>query len=252
MIDLTGKTALVTGGSRGVGRAVAMLLAKAGADLIITYHTQKNAAEQTLQLIREQGRLGYTEQVDMENDSDIATLFAKTNQIFPDGLDFFIANAGIWPVENVPITEMSTAQWRRTLTVNLDAVFYATRAAGKYLRDNGRIVYVTSTAAQRGESFHGDYAASKGALNSLVKGLCIEFAPRNITVNAVAPGWIDTEMSWPAFEKHSRAQIEKSIPLGRIASAEDVAGPIVFLCSELARHITGEIVNVNGGAVLCG
>jgi 3-oxoacyl-[acyl-carrier protein] reductase len=113
-------------------------------------------------------------------------------------------------------------------------------------------VLVSSTAGQRGEAGHGDYAASKGAMISLVKGVAIELAPRQITVNAIAPGWIDTEMAALPYQEGGRAKIEGAIPIGRVATAEDVAGPIVFLCSHLARHITGEIVNVNGGSVLCG
>ena len=138
------------------------------------------------------------------------------------------------------------------MAVNLDAIFYTVRAAATRLRNDGRMVLVSSTAGQRGEAFHGDYAATKGAMISLVKGLCIELAPRGITVNAVAPGWILTEMSESAFIDGGAESIAQGIPIGRIATAEDVAGPIVFLCSELARHITGEIMNVNGGAVLPG
>jgi 3-oxoacyl-[acyl-carrier protein] reductase len=130
-------------------------------------------------------------------------------------------------------------------------VFYTSREAAKRLRDDGRIVLVGSTAGQRGEAYHGDYAASKGAMISMVKGFCVELASRGITVNCVAPGWIDTEMSAAALQE-GRARVEAGIPLGRVASAEDVAGPIVFLCSELGRHVTGEILNVNGGAVLVG
>ncbi|MDH3272784.1 MAG: SDR family oxidoreductase, partial [Gemmatimonadota bacterium] len=139
-----------------------------------------------------------------------------------------------------------------TMDANLHSIFYTCRAAARRVRDDGRIVLVSSTAGQRGEAFHADYAATKGAMISFVKGFCIELAPRGITVNSVAPGWIDTEMSESALTGEGRSRVEASIPIGRIASSEDVAGPIVFLCSELARHVTGEIVNVNGGAVLVG
>ena len=136
--------------------------------------------------------------------------------------------------------------------MNLDSIFHVSKAAAKHLRDDGRLVLVSSTAGQRGEAYHADYAASKGAMISLVKGLCVELAPRGITVNSVAPGWVDTEMAHPAFGDGARARIAKGIPLGRIATAEDVAGPIAFLCSSWGRHVTGEILNVNGGAVLVG
>ena len=170
------------------------------------------------------------------------------------GLDILVVNHGVWPADDVPLSTMSDAQWESTRRANLDAMFYVCRAAiAKML--SGTIVLVSSTAGQRGEAYHADYAATKGAVISLTKSLAVELAPA-ITVNCVAPGWVDTEMSQPAFvmrdaERGKRA-IEATIPLGRIASADDVAGPIVFLCSPLARHITGEILNVNGGSVLCG
>ena len=167
-------------------------------------------------------------------------------------LDIFVGNHGIWPPQDEPVATLSNDRWNRTIDANLNSIFYTCRAAASRLNQHGRIVLVSSTAAQRGEAFHADYAATKGAMISLVKGLCIEVAPRGITVNAVAPGWIDTEMSASAFVSGERERITRSIPIGRIATAKDVAGPIVFLCSELARHITGEVININGGAVLPG
>jgi 3-oxoacyl-[acyl-carrier protein] reductase len=146
---------------------------------------------------------------------------------------------------------MPVSRWRRTLAANLDSVFLSTRAALGLMRPGGRVVIVSSTAGQRGEAFHADYAATKGALIAFTKSLAVEFAPE-LTVNCVAPGWVDTDMSLPAFTQDNRQRIERSIPLQRIASAEDVAGPILFLCTGLARHITGEVLNVNGGSVLCG
>ena len=134
---------------------------------------------------------------------------------------------------------------------NVDAMFFTSRAAARRLERGGRIVLVSSTAGQRGEAYHADYAASKGAMISFVKSLAIELASRDVTVNAVAPGWVDTEMVAQPMNE-ARDRITANIPVGRIATPRDIAGPIVFLCSELARHITGEIVNVNGGSVLCG
>jgi 3-oxoacyl-[acyl-carrier protein] reductase len=168
------------------------------------------------------------------------------------GLDFFVGNAGIWPADDVPVADMDDARWRRTMVENIDSMFYTTRAAARAMNDGGRIVLVASTAGQRGEAMHADYAASKGAMISYVKSLCIELAPRGITVNSVAPGWVDTEMCERPFAGTGRDAIARAIPIGRIASPRDIAGPIVFLCSELARHMTGEIVNVNGGSVLVG
>ncbi|RMD96581.1 MAG: SDR family oxidoreductase [Calditrichaeota bacterium] len=252
LIDLSGKLALVTGGSRGIGRATAQLLARAGARVGITFHSREQDARETLKLIQAEGSSGWAYQVDLAEEQQILAWFHRVDEEFPDGFDIFVANAGIWPPEAKPIVDLPTAQWRKTLAVNLDGVYFATREAGKRLRPSGRIVFVSSTAGQRGEAYHADYAATKGALISMTKGLCVEFANRNITVNSVAPGWVDTEMSEPAYAEGGLEKIAASIPLGRVASAEDIAGPIVFLCSELARHITGEILNINGGAVLCG
>jgi 3-oxoacyl-[acyl-carrier protein] reductase len=168
------------------------------------------------------------------------------------GLDIFVGNAGIWPPEDVPITEMSDLQWEKTVRQNLDSIFYTTRDAVSVMSAGGRIVLVSSTAGQRGEAFHSDYAATKGAVISFTKSLAVELGPRDINVNCVAPGWVDTDMVQDAIADEGRSRIEASIPLGRIASAEDIAGPIVFLCSGLARHVTGEVMNVNGGSVLCG
>jgi 3-oxoacyl-[acyl-carrier protein] reductase len=131
-------------------------------------------------------------------------------------------------------------------------MFFTTRAAIRRINDHGRIVLVSSTAGQRGEARHADYAASKGAMISFVKSLAPELARRDVTVNSVAPGWVDTEMCAEPFAAGGKERIADGIPLGRVASPRDIAGPIVFLCSDLARHVTGEILNVNGGSVLCG
>lgn len=250
-IDLSGKRALVTGGSRGVGRAVALMLADAGADVAITYQRRSDAAEEVVAALKQRGVSALAEGGDLSDPAVVERVFARVDEVFGD-LDLFIGNAGIWPPGEVALADMTDEQWRRTMAVNLDAIFYTTRAAARRVRQGGRIVLVGSTAGQRGEAFHGDYAATKGALISLVKGVCVELAPRDVTVNCVAPGWIDTDMAAGSYAGEGRTRIEGGIPLGRVASPEDVAGPIIFLCSPLARHITGETVNVNGGAVLVG
>jgi len=251
LIDLSGKNAIVTGGSRGVGRATALLLARAGANVGIGYRTREAEAEAVVEELRGHGVHAWAQAGDLGRPEDVEALFMRADDAF-DGLDIFVANHGIWPVDDVALADMGDEQWHRTVAVNLHAVFYASRAAARRLRQDGRLVLVGSTAGQRGEAYHGDYAATKGALISLVKGVCVELGARGITVNCVAPGWIDTEMAQPALGGGARASIEAGIPLGRLASAEDVAGPILFLCSDLGRHVTGEILNVNGGAVLVG
>lgn len=252
LIDLEGKNAIVTGGSRGVGAATALLLARAGASVGIAYRSRADEADEVVAACQALGVDAWSAAGDLSRREDVDTLFARAEEEFEDGLDIFVGNHGIWPPEDVPVAELDDERWHRTMDVNLHSIFYTSRAAARCLNDDGRIVLVSSTAGQRGESFHADYAATKGAMISFVKGFCIEVAPRGITVNSVAPGWIDTEMSESAFTPENRGRIEASIPIGRIASAEDVAGPIVFLCSELGRHVTGEILNVNGGAVLVG
>lgn len=250
-LKLTGKRALVTGGSRGVGRATAKLLARAGADVAISYHRRADQARRVVDDARAQGVRSWAEGGNLADRVAVDRLFERVDSEF-GGLDVFVGNAGIWPVADIPVSEMKDERWHTTVAVNLDSIFFTTRAALQRMTDDGRVVLVSSTAGQRGEAFHSDYAATKGAIISLVKGLCVEVGRRGITVNAVAPGWIDTEMSRDALEGPGRAEIDSAIPLGRVATARDVAGPIVLLCSALARHITGEVLNVNGGAVLVG
>jgi 3-oxoacyl-[acyl-carrier protein] reductase len=243
MIDLKGKTVLITGGSRSIGRAAALLFARAGADVGITFHTRVADAEAVAREIRTLGRRAYIGGGDHSDPAVVDRIFREFTAAV-GGLDFFVANHGIWPVEEAPLAEMSDRRWRETMSANLDGVFQTTRAALRIIRPGGRVVLVSSTAGQRGEAFHADYAATKG--------LCVEAAPA-VTVNCVAPGWVDTEMSWPVLDRAGeRERIAASIPLRRIPPPEDIAGPILFLCTELARHITGEVINVNGGSVLCG
>jgi 3-oxoacyl-[acyl-carrier protein] reductase len=250
MIELTSQVALVTGGSRGIGRAAAALLARAGANVAVSYHTRTDDAEATAREIRALGRRATISGGDLADPASADRLAAAVKRDF-GGLDIFIANAGVWPPQDERLADIPVERWRSTLRSNLDSVFLSTRAVLPLMRSGGRVVIVSSTAGQRGEAFHADYAATKGALISLTKSLAIECAPA-LTVNCVAPGWVDTEMSAGALTPGNRQRIEGTIPLGRIATAEDVAGPILFLCSPLARHITGEVINVNGGSVLCG
>jgi 3-oxoacyl-[acyl-carrier protein] reductase len=249
--DLAGKVAVVTGGSRGVGRATARMLAAAGVDVALSYHSRREDALNVVRELEAAGVRALAEAGDLSRPDAVQRLFERTEAEF-GGVDFVVVNHGVWPPEEVALSTMDDARWHRTLDVNLHGAFYVCREAARRVRDEGRIVLVSSTAGQRGEAMHGDYAASKGALISLVKGFCVEVAPRGVTVNAVAPGWIDTEMAHPVFRDGARQRITSGIPLGRIATADDIAGPIVFLCTNLARHITGEVLNVNGGAVLVG
>jgi 3-oxoacyl-[acyl-carrier protein] reductase len=250
MITLAGQAALVTGGSRGIGRATALLLARAGADVALTCRSRTREAEAVAAEIRQLGRKACVGSGDLADPTVVERVFDEAVRALGP-LDCFVGNAGIWPPEETRLRDMSADRWTATMRDNLDAIFLTTRAALRRIRRPGRIVLVGSTAGQRGEAFHADYAATKGAMISLVKSLAAECGP-DVNVNCVAPGWVDTEMSWPAFGSGGKERIVATIPLGRIATPEEIAGPIVFLCSDLARHITGEILNVNGGSVLCG
>ena len=254
LIDLSGKIALVTGGSRGIGAATAIMLARAGADVAFTYRSRKDDAGRIGQAIGAFGRRWTAIMGALEHQADCERMVREAVDAF-GRLDLFVANAGIWPPEDVPVAEMDDERWRRTLQVNLDAVFFQTRTALKLMRRGGRIVIVSSTAGQRGEAYHADYAATKGAIIAFVKSVGVEAITDGIHVNCVAPGWVDTEMCEPPFQREGgkgKREIEAGIPLGRVATPEDIAGPIVFLCSELADSVVGEVVNVNGGSVLCG
>ena len=253
MISLEGKRAFVTGGGRGIGRATAILLARGGAAVAVGYRSRKRDADEAVEAVGREGGRAVSVGGDL-GDAGAAARAVEEAVAALGGLDILVVNHGVWPPGDVALAEMDPAQWRETVRANLDGVFYVCRAAIPRMAEGGRIVLVSSTAGQRGEALHADYAATKGAIISLTKSLAVELAPR-ITVNCVAPGWVDTEMAEPAYRGEGgpgKREIEATIPLRRIATAADVAGPIVFLCSDLARHITGEIVNVNGGSVLCG
>ncbi|MBK8249454.1 MAG: SDR family oxidoreductase [Gemmatimonadetes bacterium] len=251
MIDLTGRRALVTGGSRGIGGAVSRLLAACGADVAVHYRSRAADAEAMVATVRAAGRRAMSVAAELSDGAAVAGAVDAVATAW-GGIDIFVGNAGIWPVEEVPISAMADARWSQTMRENVDGMFFSTRAALRHMGDGGRVVLVSSTAGQRGEAMHADYGASKGAMIAFVKSLAVEVASRGITVNSVAPGWVDTEMCEAPFAGEGRARIAAAIPVGRIATAEDIAFPIVCLCAAQARHVTGEIVNVNGGSVLCG
>jgi 3-oxoacyl-[acyl-carrier protein] reductase len=254
MISLTGKAALITGGSRGIGAAAVKLFAQAGADVVFNYHRSKDSARQVEQEARKQGTRVEAMKADLSRVKDAEALVQFAVERLGH-LDILVANAGIWNAEDIPIEAMTEKQWDEMMNVNLKSVYAVTRfaAARMVAQKSGRIIAISSTAGQRGEAFHAHYAATKGAIISFVKGLSTELARHNILVNCVAPGWVDTQMSRPVLETRAgRKFAYGQIPLGRVATAEEIAGPILFLASDLATFVTGEILNVNGGAVLCG
>ena len=254
MISLAGKAALITGGSRGIGAAAVKLFAKAGADVIFSYHTSKEAAKQLEQDAAKHGTRVEAFKADASNHAENRKLVAHCIQRL-GRLDVLVPNAGVWNVEDLPIETMTEKQWDEMMRMNLKSVYSVIHFAVPQMikQKSGKIIPISSTAGQRGESFHTHYGASKGAIISLTKGLSTELARYGILVNSVAPGWVATDMSNPVLETRAgRKMAASAIPLGRPATAEEVAGPILFLASDLANFITGEVLNVNGGSVLCG
>ncbi|HEU4463642.1 MAG TPA: SDR family NAD(P)-dependent oxidoreductase [Gemmatimonadota bacterium] len=247
MIDFRGRNVLVTGGSRGIGAACVRLFAELGARVGFTWRTGETEARDLERACDGQARGWRT---DVTDDGQVARFVREAEEAW-GGVDVAIANAGIW--KGARIERMTAEEWDETLEVNLGGTWRLCRDAVPAIRrrGGGSIVVVSSTAGQRGESLHSHYAASKGAQISLVKSLAVECAPE-IRVNGVAPGWVDTELSAGPLGGDERAAIVAAIPLGRVATAEDIADAIAFLASDRARHVTGEILNVNGGSVLCG
>ena len=254
MISLAGKAALVTGGSRGIGAATVKLFAQAGADVVFNYHKSREAAGQVELEARKHGTRVESLKADLGKMADAKKLVEFTRERL-GRLDILVANAGVWNEQDTPIEKLSESEWDEMMRVNLKSVYSVIHYAVPPMiaQRSGRIVAISSTAGQRGEAFHSHYGASKGAIISFVKGLASELGRHNILVNCVAPGWVDTDMSASVLRtKTGLKSALVPIPLKRVGTAEEIAGPILFAASDLATFITGEVINVNGGSVLCG
>ncbi len=250
---LAGQVAVISGGSRGIGAAAVRMFVAAGAKVVFNYQRRRDAADA---LVKELGAPNcHAVQADLSTVEAGERLIHAAVERF-GGCDVVVANHGIWPPDDVPVDLMTPEHWRRSIAINLDSVFGLVRYGVAQMKKQGRggnIVLVSSTAGQRGEAFHADYAAAKGAVISMVKGLSTELARDGIRVNCVAPGWVNTEMAAPAMEDPERRERAlRLIPMGRVGTPDEIAAPILFLCTRLAGFITGEIFNVNGGAVLVG
>jgi len=250
MIDLSNQIILITGASRGIGRATAIMAAKAGAKVIVNYRSNISEAEKVVGRIKQEGGEALALRADVSVQSEVDAMIAKVISTYRR-IDVLVNNAGIWTYG--AIDRMDAETWRETMAANLDSIFYCCRAVVPHMKAQrrGRMINVSSTAGQRGEAFHSHYAATKGAVISFTKSLAPELASYNILVNCVAPGWVETDMSRGALVEENE-KITGVIPLRRAGTPEEIAGPILFLASELANFITGEILNVNGGSVLVG
>jgi 3-oxoacyl-[acyl-carrier protein] reductase len=260
-LSLEGQVALITGGSRGIGAACVRMFNEAGARVVFSYQRAHAEAERLV------GECGAEKcaavQAELSGIAGGSELVQAAVSRF-GRLDILVVNHGVWPPADVPIESMSQEQWSRTVGTNLDSVFSLVKHAVAQMKQQrasipepdspaGHVVLVSSTAGQRGEAFHCDYAATKGAVISMTKGLAAELAPERIYVNCIAPGWVATDMSAPALsDPATQARALRTIPLRRVAAPEEVAAPILFLCTKHAGFITGEVLNVNGGAVLAG
>jgi 3-oxoacyl-[acyl-carrier protein] reductase len=253
MINLAGKIAIITGASRGIGAATAIKFAEAGArGIIINYNRDQDAAKRVALRCEALGAEALPVRADVSRVQSVEKMVRAAVERF-GSLDILVANAGIW--KEAAIEEMTEREWDETVNLNLKSIYACCKAAARAMlpERRGALILISSTAGQRGEAFHSHYAATKGAIIAMTKSLAAELGPRGITVNCVAPGWVATDMTADALnDPKQRRKIRELIPLGRVATPEEIAGPILFLASDLASHVNGEVLNVNGGSVLCG
>jgi 3-oxoacyl-[acyl-carrier protein] reductase len=251
MLTLAGRTALVTGGSRGIGRAVCVLFGRLGARVAVAYARDAKAAQEVVAGVEGAGSTAVALRADLAKDREAERLVAAAEKALGP-LDVLVASHGIW--KRAPIDEMTPAEWDEMVRTNLASVRALCSEAARRMvaRGSGTIVLVASTAGQRGEPFHSHYAATKGGVIALTRSLGSELGPRGIRVNCVAPGWVMTDMSRAAIEGADGPSIRRAIPLGRPGTPEEIAGPVAFLASDLAGYLHGQVLQVNGGAVMVG
>jgi 3-oxoacyl-[acyl-carrier protein] reductase len=251
MLTLEGRAALVTGGSRGIGRAVCVLFGRLGARVCVNYHRDQKAAEETVGLVRAAGGEAVAIRADVSQHEEAGRLVAEADAKLK-GLDIVVASHGLW--KRASIHEMTKEQWSETVRTNLDGVYSVCHHAARVMipRRRGSLILIASTSGQRGEAHYSHYSATKGALISFTKSLASELAPHGLRVNAVAPGWVLTDMSREALSGPEGREALRPIPLGRAGLPEEIAGPVAFLASDLASYLYGEVLCVNGGAVMAG
>lgn len=245
---LTGKTAIVTGGSRGIGRAIAVCLAAEGANVAVIYAGNTAAAEETLQAITDKGGNAISIQCDVANEDAVTAMVKQVKEQF-GSVDILVNNAGI--TRDGLLMRMKTADWQAVLDTNLTGTFFCTKAVTKFMmkQRSGAIVNLTSVVGLTGNAGQANYAAAKSGIIGFTKSVAKELASRGIRANAVAPGCIDTDMT-AVLSDAVKEEMLKTIPLGRVAQPEEVAKAVLFLVSDCASYITGQVLNVDGGMVM--
>ena len=250
MLTLHGKSALVTGGGRGIGRAICVLFGRLGARVAVNYARDEAAAAATVAAVEQAGGEAFAARADVSDPAQAGRLVEETVARF-GSLDILVANHGIW--KRASIDAMTPEQWDETLRINLGGVYAVVHHAARHMvpRRAGTMILIASTAGQRGEAHHSHYAATKGAILAFTRSLAAELAPHGIRVNAVAPGWVVTDMTRSVLEDPAQAAAAlRPIPLGRPGTPDEIAGPVAFLASDLASFLYGEVLSVNGGAVM--
>jgi 3-oxoacyl-[acyl-carrier protein] reductase len=245
--ELAGRVAVVTGGSRGIGRAIAVALGAAGAKVVINYTANEAAANESAAAVAAAGGAAVTKRFDV---ADAPAVDAAIKEIVAaeGGLHILVNNAGI--AVNTLVLGAKDADWKRALDVNLNGTFYCCRAALRALmkaKDAGRIINITSITGETGSAGQAPYVAAKAGIIGLTKTLAREYASRGVTVNAVSPGYIDTDMTATELPEERRAELLKTIPLGRVGKPEEVAAAVAYLAGPSAAYVTGQVLRVNGG-----
>ncbi len=244
-MDLSGKIALVTGGSRGIGRAVCLKLAALGARVAVNYVSRPDAADETVAAIKAAGGDAFTIQFDIGNATEVQDAFKK---LLADcgRIDILVNNAGI--TRDGLLLKMKDEDWDQVLNTNLKGAFNSIRAAYRPMmkQRGGRIINITSVIGFAGNAGQANYAAAKAGLMGLTKSAARELASRGVTVNAVAPGYIVTDMT-DELSEEVKNKVLSEIPMGLLGAPEDIAGAVAYLASDAARYVTGQVIHVNGG-----
>jgi 3-oxoacyl-[acyl-carrier protein] reductase len=244
-LGLAGKSAIVTGGSLGIGRAVAVVLAREGVNVAVNYRRHDREAKEVVEEIEKTGRRGLAVKADVSSFADADKMVKQVREVF-GGLDMLVCNAGItW---DGVIWKMTEEQWDKVIAVNLKGYFNYNRAAAGVFKDqkHGKIVNISSINGLRGKFAQSNYAASKGGEIAMSKSLAKELGKFNVNVNVVAPGMVLTDMMKNIAPEFQRKALDETV-VGRFATPEDVAHLVAFLCSDLSRHVTGEVIKIDGG-----